>query len=204
VADNTTITSGVGTTIATDEASGAHYQRIKLTDGTADSTAVIPGDATSGLWVNVKSQGGISISQTPTITAGAYSAKDCVGGLLTFANATRVTGGSAVLNTVLIIDNDDEKAGLELWLFNANPTVAADNAAMTFSDANMLKFIGMVPIPTADYGSLANNGAATVRGVGLEFASASTSIYGQLKCTGTPTYTATSDLTVVLAIEYVN
>jgi hypothetical protein len=183
VADNTTITSGVGTTIATDEASGAHYQRIKLTDGTADSTAVIPGDATSGLWVNVKSQGGISISQTPTITAGAYSAKDCVGGLLTFANATRVTGGSAVLNTVLIIDNDDEKAGLELWLF---------------------KFIGMVPIPTADYGSLANNGAATVRGVGLEFASASTSIYGQLKCTGTPTYTATSDLTVVLAIEYVN
>jgi hypothetical protein len=36
-----------------------------------------------------------TISQTPTVTAGAYAANDAVGGLLTFANAARATGGVA-------------------------------------------------------------------------------------------------------------
>ncbi|MBU2395757.1 MAG: hypothetical protein KKH70_20675, partial [Gammaproteobacteria bacterium] len=36
---------------------------------------------------------GITIQQTPTVTAGAYSANDAVGGLLTFANAGRVSAG---------------------------------------------------------------------------------------------------------------
>ena len=53
MADNVAITAGAGTTIATDDAGGAQYQRIKLTDGTADSTAAIAGDATNGLDVDV-------------------------------------------------------------------------------------------------------------------------------------------------------
>jgi len=203
MADNIAITAGTGTTVATDDVSGVHYQRVKLVDGTLESVAAIPGDATNGLRVNTRG-GGINITQTPTITAGAYSAKDAVGGLLTFANAVRVSGGSAVLNTVIIKDNDDEKAGLELWLFNADPTVVADNAAMDFTDANMLKCVGIVPISTSDYYSLADNGAACVRGIGLQFQCAVTSLFGQLKCTGTPTYTATSDLSVIIAVEYLD
>lgn len=42
-----------GTVIATDDISSTHYQKIKLVDGTADSTAAIPGDATNGLDVDV-------------------------------------------------------------------------------------------------------------------------------------------------------
>lgn len=52
--DNVAITAGSGTTIATDDVSSVHYQRVKLVDGTLDSTAAIPGDATNGLYVNVK------------------------------------------------------------------------------------------------------------------------------------------------------
>ena len=61
MADNKTIDNGTLTdfTAATDEVGGVDYQYVKLVDGTADSTAKIPGDATNGLWVNVK-----------TITAG--------------------------------------------------------------------------------------------------------------------------------------
>lgn len=51
MADNVAITAGSGTTIATDDVSGTHYQRVKLVDGTLDSTAAIPGDATLGLAV---------------------------------------------------------------------------------------------------------------------------------------------------------
>ncbi|QDP53221.1 MAG: hypothetical protein GOVbin7744_24 [Prokaryotic dsDNA virus sp.] len=38
MADNTTITAGTGTTIATDEIGGAHYQRVKVTYGADGST----------------------------------------------------------------------------------------------------------------------------------------------------------------------
>lgn len=53
MADNVAITAGAGTNVATDDVSGVHYQRVKLVDGTLDSSAAIPGDATNGLDVDV-------------------------------------------------------------------------------------------------------------------------------------------------------
>lgn len=62
MADTVDITAGTGTTIATDDVAGVHYQRVKLTDGTADSSAVIPGDATNGLDVDVtRVQGTVTV-----------------------------------------------------------------------------------------------------------------------------------------------
>jgi hypothetical protein len=37
MSDNLTVTAGTGTTVATDQVGTAHYQRVKVTDGTADS-----------------------------------------------------------------------------------------------------------------------------------------------------------------------
>jgi hypothetical protein len=53
MADNVAVTAGTGTTVATDDVSGVHYQKVKLVDGTADSSALIAGDATNGLDVDV-------------------------------------------------------------------------------------------------------------------------------------------------------
>jgi hypothetical protein len=41
MADNVAITEGSGTNIATDDVAGTHYQRMKLVDGTLDSTTAI-------------------------------------------------------------------------------------------------------------------------------------------------------------------
>lgn len=49
MADNLAITAGTGTTIATDDVSTVHYQKVKLVDGTADSSTVIAaGNGTNG------------------------------------------------------------------------------------------------------------------------------------------------------------
>lgn len=53
MADNLAWTPGSGATIAADDVSGVHYQRVKLVDGAADSSALIGGDATNGLDVDV-------------------------------------------------------------------------------------------------------------------------------------------------------
>ncbi len=58
MADNVDITAGSGTTVATDQVGTVHYQRVKLVDGTLESTAAIAGDATNGLDVDVTRVGG--------------------------------------------------------------------------------------------------------------------------------------------------
>ena len=68
MADNVAITAGAGTTVATDDVGGVHYQYVKLVDGTADSSAKIGGDATNGLDVDVtRVQGNVAV----TLAAGA-------------------------------------------------------------------------------------------------------------------------------------
>lgn len=62
MADNLSITPG---TIATDQVGTEHFQKIKLADGTADSNAMISGDATNGLDVDVtRVSGTVTVSDT--------------------------------------------------------------------------------------------------------------------------------------------
>jgi hypothetical protein len=48
MADNVAITAGSGTTVAADDAAGVFYQKVKLVDGTTDSTSPIKSDTKSG------------------------------------------------------------------------------------------------------------------------------------------------------------
>jgi hypothetical protein len=99
MADNVKYTDpGTGTDIATDDVGGVHFQRVKLVDGTLDSTTAIPGDATNGLDVDVTRvqgtvtvAGTVSATQSGTWALGANSGVDI--GDVTINNAS---GGSAV------------------------------------------------------------------------------------------------------------
>jgi len=165
-----------------------------------DTTGVFVG-ATENHIGNVGSEG-ITIPQTPTITAGLYSAGDAVGGLLTFAGAARTSGGGGVIKGVVIIDDDGEDVELELWLFNQTFTAMVDNAAWAPSEADLENFIGVVSTLTSDQGWMA---AGTPSVCDIEVAKrydlVGTSMFGQLvNPTGTPTWTATDDLTVKVAL----
>lgn len=150
------------------------------------------------------SPGGVVVGVAPTVTAGAYSAKDVVGGLLTFANAVREAGGKGKINTLLLTDLGVTANVLQLWLFDTAPTAIADNAAFDVLDAELPTVIGVIPIAAADYYVATDNQVACVRNVGLEFSCVGTSLYGYLMCTGTPTYASTADITVTLGIEYLS
>lgn len=69
MADNLGFTPGTGSTIATDDVGGNHFQRVKLTDGTPDSSQYIAGDTANGLDVDVtRVQGSVTVVQ-PTATS---------------------------------------------------------------------------------------------------------------------------------------
>lgn len=75
--DNVAVTAGSGTTLATDDVSGVHFQKVKLIDGTADSSVAIEASAGGELEVTdhgatvVGSQVTVSNSTTQLVAADA-------------------------------------------------------------------------------------------------------------------------------------
>lgn len=144
-----------------------------------------------------------SIRVAPTVTAGAYSAGDVVGGVLTFADAARASGGCGMIQSVVVTDRGNVGSALKLILFSGSPSSAiADNGAFAWGtdDADMAKYQGEIDIASTDYTTLATKKVATIPNVGLLYACDATSLYGYLVCSGTPTYAATTDLAVRLGV----
>ena len=142
---------------------------------------------------------GISISQTPVITAGAYVAGDAVGGLLTFANAGRASGGGGVIKDVLILDDAGQDVALELWLFNATFTAMADNAPWAPSEADLRKLQAIITTDDGAWFAAGTPSAAMVE-VAQRYDVVGTSLFGQLVTRGTPTFVAVDDVSVIIGL----
>lgn len=203
MADNVAITAGSGTTIGTDEVTiggvSQHVQRVKLVDGTDGGTDLLPGTAARGISVDPRLKV-VRLAVTPTVsTTPAYAAKDAIGGLLTFSNAARASGGSIWIDRVQIEDKGQQMAALDLVLFDRTFSAPTDNAIFAPTDVELATCIGVVPIIAADYKDFSTNSVAD-RPVGLEAVLNGTDLFGALVARGTPTYTGTSDIVVTVTV----
>jgi len=186
---------------------------IATTDVGLTTKSTIFGYSTSGnsfAPVNVTSSGALTvagiiyldqtrISVTPTVsTTPAYTAKDAVGGKLTFSNAARTSGGSITIQTAVVIDNSQQMPSLELVLFDRDFTASTDNAAFDPTDADLANIVGVVKI--GDWSDFNDNAVAMRTGIGLSAKLNGTALYGQLVTRTTPTFVATNDITVILEI----
>lgn len=137
------------------------------------------------------------IELAPTITAGAYSDGDVVGGLLTLEESGIVRG--SILNKICVVDAANQKAAFDLWLFNAAPTAVLDNAAFAPTAADLKKVITRVNFPAASYqteGSLAHGELDDINNL---ITSNYGTLYAYIVLSGsTPTYAATTDLWIAL------
>ncbi len=203
MADNVPITAGVGTSVATDDVGGVHYQRMKLHTAEADSAEPI-GDtdfgASRALWVDPR-PAVTRIQQTPTVsTTPAYTAKDAVGGLLTFANAARVSGGSIRVAAVQMVDKAQQMKDYDLVLFDRTVTAPTDNAAFDPTDTELGYVVGVVPLGGwTDF----NDNAVCHVPCNIVAELNGTDLFGVLvsrSATG-PTFVATSDVVVTVTVE---
>ena len=87
--DTLDITAGAGTTIATDDVDGSHYQRIKLSDGTADASGVIAAD------IGVKANA-LRVAPANDITDGTYIGDIKFGEALATVTNLAQLGGQAI------------------------------------------------------------------------------------------------------------
>lgn len=209
MADNVDITAGAGTKVATDELTiggiAVQVQRVKQTVGkdgvyTGDQAGRnVDGDANaSAAFVDPRPLAK-RIQVTPTIsTSPAYTAKDAVGGLLTFAAAARASGGSLVVQSVQIEDKGQQMPALDLVLFDRTLTAPTDNAIFNPSDAELATCVGIVS--TGTWSDLSTNSIAVINNVGLEVVLNGTDLFGVLVNRGTPTFPGTGDIVVTITV----
>ena len=144
----------------------------------------------------------VDITVAPTVTAGAYSAKDVVGGLLTFANAASVYKGAGIIRKCVIKNNANVADLLMVNLFSQAPAVIADNAPYDPTDAEMAYSIGSFAIVAADYVLGTDNAIATkLLEMPFVLVSGGTSLFAYVSTVATPTYAAITDFAITLTIE---
>lgn len=149
----------------------------------------------------------VDVAQTVTASS-AYTSGNAIGGKMTIAGAARVSGslGAAgtggILQQVVANSKSLQTTQVDVFLFNSDPSssTCTDKTAFVLATADFDKVIGVASIP----GAAANNSGWFAGGTGsvgqannLAMAynlSSATSIYACAVTRGTPTFTATSDI----------
>lgn len=220
MSDNVTL-PGVGDVVAADDAgAGGKVQIIKLAISADGSATVIPADAANGLDVDVTrlpalpagtfhigQVGSDGLWQSNALTmsvAGVYSTGDYIGPSTTsasLAGATRVSGGRAILQSLLITDKlANDPVPMELWLFGQAVTVPTDNAAWDISDVNVQACVGVIPITTDRWFKSASNKVYCDPNIGLQFVCAATTLGYALVARGTTPSYASQDIAIAFGI----
>ncbi len=155
------------------------------------------------------------VTATPTVSLTAYTAKDNMGGKITFANAglDRVSDSAlSVTNTGRIISVVLANAAavsqvntIRVWFFNADPTASTltDAAAMDIDDADLGKVIGSVAVTKDTYGAsqLVDNTVGGIHGLNIPFALEGTSLFAAMQVVGAEDLVATDDIILTVGLE---
>lgn len=203
VSENIAQVNGQTVNVGTGAASTGTLRVTTSTDSTIGTVTQITNALPSGE-NHLGAIGGntFTLSVTQTTNASAYEAGDSVGGKITITNAMRVSGGTGVLQSIHLIDTSNQKAALDILIFDSDPSSATitDDTAFVYS-TDISKQIARIPVTAADYTTI--NSIATVSLGGLSRivqASGSRNLYAAIVLSGAPTYASTSAVRVVFGI----
>jgi hypothetical protein len=162
---------------------------------------ITQGASTADVGVEVHHPGDI-ITVTPTLDTSIYASGDVLFTTTAIPNAVRANDAIAQLQSLVIVDKDDQKPEIALKFWSSNVTYGAFNGAPSISDSDAASCLGRVNIVTADYDDDGGVSTAFKDNIGkiLKAASGTRTIYITGKLTsGTPTHTA-SGLVIRLAL----
>lgn len=166
--------------------------------GDVDVTSIAAGENLIGL----VGASDIVVTITPTVAAEAHSAGDLLFDSTEIANAVRVNAGTALVESITIVDKGDQKPSIHLLFANAATDFGAPGGVPDPDDTEALTVIGVVEVDTADYVDLGGASVVTVPNIGLllKAGAATTSIYLAGIAVGTPTPASTSDYQIAIGL----
>jgi len=142
----------------------------------------------------------VKIVKQLTVKTTQFSAEQVAGGLTELdLGVDRPCGG--YLDCLFVIDDDDEKAAMNVYLFDEQPTAFADGETFAPTVNDLKKLAGLALLSAADYRTLNGNAIGTLTfpvTSGFGFKTQNGRLYLYLVPTGTPTYSAANALSVVV------
>ena len=147
-----------------------------------------------------------SVPVSLTVQAAVYAAADVVGGKLTLTNAVRSRsfGIGGVIESVVLRDLAAQTGDYDLVIFNADPsaTTFTENGPIDVADADLGKVVGVVKLVASTHRTaFADSCVYSVGGLNLSLAGAGSNLYAVLVARGTPTFAATTDVSLELFIR---
>lgn len=141
------------------------------------------------------------VALTPTVTAGAYTAGNVVGGKLIFTN---VFGSSLTgyLTDILVKAKTVQTTTYKLYLFSQNPTNTTwtDKTAPAINALDLPYLLGVFTTGASDSG-LGTETTNQLDNLTTAIHSVDQNLYGILVCVATPTFGSTSDVTVSVRVK---
>jgi hypothetical protein len=141
------------------------------------------------------------IKDTSAVTASsAYSGGNAVGGKRTLTGAL-TSVGTGILESIIVLDRANQKAALDIFIFDADPTAAtlADKTAFVFSTDD-LKVIAHVSVAASDYVTVNSKAIAHETSLGIALKASGTTLWAAVVTSGTPTFAATTDVQITFGI----
>lgn len=140
-------------------------------------------------------------------TSGAYSAGDLLADKVSLSLGTGEH--KLKIRNIVLSDLAKQSAAIDLIFFKSDPsnTTFAKNAAFDVADADLPNVAGIVRIAAGDYVGLADNSVACVgesdadSHLPLQLTLDGPTLYIAAVSAGTPTYTAATDLTLIVEAE---
>lgn len=147
---------------------------------------------------------GIVLDVTLSLDTSQYADNDVLAATQEIPWAFLRNGGRAVLDTIVLLDEDDNAQEIDLVFLSANNAIGTENMAVSITDAHARDIIGFVNIATTDYCDLINSQVAVKRDVNLHMQAGSSTaslFIAAILRSGTPTYTA-SGIKLKLALRW--
>ncbi len=141
-----------------------------------------------------------------TVDTDIMASGDNIGGKLSLdLSILSQTRGAMFLDNIMIADRAKQSADMDMVLFKSDPSGSTftNNLAQTIVDADIDKIIGVVPI-TAHHVFVDNSVSRAVNldlGLKLAAVQASLTLYAALVARSTPTFAATTDLSLILSFR---
>lgn len=123
-----------------------------------------------------------------SLDTGAYASGDVLADTQELTDVFRTSGGTGIIHSILVQDDDDQAQALDIIILDANTTIGTENSAVTMADNDDI--LGSVEVATSDYVDMANSQHACKTNVGIVVKGIGRSLYVAAVSRGTGTYTA--------------
>lgn len=149
--------------------------------------------APSAAVISVQSPAATEVAVTFSTDTSAYASGDVIADTQEIALALPVNAGSAFLDTLTLVDQDDQGVAMKIIILRSNVSLGTENAAPDIDDTEALEILQVIDIASTDWTDLGVVRVATpyIPFRRLKGVSGSRSLWvAILNGSGAPTFTA--------------